>query len=234
VFFNFTAATTAIVPASATDVRRRNHTYNNDYEDSPPIGPLTPNPVLFPSGQNWSVRITDDDGAGNVGWRTARPDWNTDLDITVNGIRDDDLDPLSQMPDWFLDNNWHQFVHAAISGANLPASPTTSGTGTCVVPPAGNTTDQCLTVRLNAAATPVDVRDDVAALVIASGPALAGQDRVAGTPPCTSHPNFLCDYFETPNDDDEGASRNLVFGRALRDTLSVTATYNDQVRTVPP
>ncbi|MEJ2090240.1 MAG: hypothetical protein P8Y69_17620, partial [Gammaproteobacteria bacterium] len=194
--------------------------------------------------QSWSVRISDDDGTPgtcthlspprNCGWRLAVRDGNTDLVINkFEGIRYE-IEVPGELPGWFVENNWQHFVHAAISGANLPATVSTSGDGACETPPlgAGNEDDDCLTVEYNAAM----VRDDVEALVLGPGAALAAlpQDRNAGTA-CAPQPAFLCDYFEAPNSADfSPAPRNLVFGRAMGDTFSVSNTFNDQIRTIPP
>ena len=168
------------------------------------------------------------------GWRLAVRDLSTDLVISkFEGIRYE-IDVPNELPGWFVENNWHHFVHSAISGANLPTTASTSGDGSCETPPlgAGNEDDDCLTVEYSLAM----VRDDVEALLISPGAALTAlpQNRNAATA-CASQPAFLCDYFETPNSADYSpAARNLVFGRALSDTFSVSGTFNDQIRTVPP
>jgi hypothetical protein len=55
------------------------------------------------------------------------------------------------------------------------------------------------------------------------------------TTPCPGQtPATFCDYFEGPNSNDESPSRNLTFGRTPADTFSVTTTFNDHVRAVPP
>ncbi len=228
VWFNFTANVTTVVSPTATSVRRRNHTYNGPYD-----GPVIPVAAPDMPQETWSVRITDDDGILVPGWRLAVRDASTDLVINkFDGIRYE-IDVPNELPAWFVDNNWQHFVHAAISGAHLPATAATSGDGICETPPIGpgNENDDCLSIAFNA----TTVRDDVAALVVGPGavlPAIA-QDRNAGTA-CPSHPAFLCDYFESPNSDDESPSRNMIFGRALANTFSVSNAFNDQIRAVPP
>jgi hypothetical protein len=229
VWFNFTAQTTTIVAPTGTDVRRRNHTYSGTN-----YGWVTALAAPDLPQETWTIRITDDDGILTPGWRLAVRDLDTDLVISkFEGIRYE-IDVPNELPVWFVENNWHHFVHTAISGANLPATASTSGDGNCTTPPlgAGNEDDDCLTVEYNLAM----VRDDVEAVVIGPGAALTvlPQDRNTATA-CTSQPAFMCDYFESPNSTDYSpAPRNLVFGRALGDTFSVSGTFNDQIRTVPP
>ncbi len=228
VWFNFTADTTTIVPPTGATGRRRNHTFigNNG-------GPVTP--LLAPDlPQNaWSVHIEDDNGTNRAYRRAARVP-GTNLDVTITGIHYEDLDVPGDLPRWFVDNKWHHFVHVALSGANAPTSGTTTGSGTCLVPPAGDATNQCLTVRFSGTM----VRPDVAALVIGPGTMLTAQDRITATTPCSGQsppkPAIFCDYFEGPNSNDESPSRNLTFGRTPSDTFSVTTTFNDHVRAVPP
>ena len=246
IWFNFTADTTTIVAPTATTPRTRNHTLNANTPYTDPIGPV---PMLLPAGQTFSVRVIDDDGtpgacaplgtATNCGWRTAEPDFDTDLTITqFDGIRYEIAVP-DELPAWFVDNNWHQFVHGAASGANLPATASTSGDGTCTPPPPvppfvlADEPDYCLTIEYNA----VRVRDDVEALVIGSGAALAAQDRDAAGACPAAQPSFLCEYFESPNSRDfapDPATRNVVFGRVPANTFETSATFNDQIRPVPP
>jgi hypothetical protein len=227
VWFNFTADTTTVVAPTATDVRRRNHTYdgNNDGWVTALAAPDLPQ-------ETWSVRITDDDGVLTPGWRLAVRDLSTNLEITkFEGIRYE-IGVPDELPAWFVDNNWHQFIHGAVSGANVPfVAATSSGDGNCTWPPtgAGNEPDDCLTIQFNAAT----VRDNVEALVIGPGSVLAAQDRNTATA-CAPQPAFLCDYFETPNSDAEATTRNLIYGRTPANTFEVSSTFNDQIRAVPP
>jgi hypothetical protein len=227
VWFNFTADTTTIVAPTTTDVRRRNHTYNgnNDGWVTAVAAPDLPQ-------ETWSVRITDDDGVLPPGWRLAVRDLSTDLVINkFEGIRYE-IGVPDELPAWFVDNNWHQFIHGAVSGAKVPfVAAISSGDGNCTTPPtgAGNEADDCLTIQFNA----TTVRDDVEALVIGPGSVLAAQNRNTTTG-CAPQPDFLCDYFETPNSDIEATTRNLIYGRAPANTFEVGATFNDQIRAVPP
>jgi len=237
--FNFTADTTNVIGSTATTSRTRNHTFNDqDYES--PIGPV---PLLVPAGQTWSVRVIDNQPlvpgtcvplgtATNCGWRTSEPDGDSNLEITqFDGIRYEIVVP-NELPAWFVDNNWHHFIHGVVSGANVPAvAGISSGDGTCTTPPtgAGNEPDDCLTIQYNA----TTVRDDVDALVLSPGAVLAAQNRNAFTA-CAPQPDFLCDYFETPNSDIEATTRNLIYGRAPTNSFEVSTTFNDQIRVVPP
>jgi len=236
VWFNFTADTTTITALTATDVRRRSHTYNGPNYGPVPVlaAPDMPqkwsvgNPCA--SGCAWTIHVEDTDGV-NVGWRRAERDSNTDLVINkFDGIRYEIAVP-DELPSWFAENNWHHFVHSTISGANLPVTASTSGDGTCRTPPlgAGNENDDCLTIQYNGAT----VRDDVEALVIGPGAVLAAQDRSTATA-CAPQPAFLCDYFEGPNSDPEATTRNLIYGRVPANTFAVTGTFNDRIRAVPP
>jgi hypothetical protein len=120
-------------------------------------------------------------------------------------------------------------VHTAVSGAYLPATATTSGSGACVPFAAPGTEDNdCLIVEFAG----TTLRTNVDALVIGAGPVAAGQDRSTATA-CTQ-PAFFCDYYETLNNDVEPTARNLVYGRDLRTTFGSSAAFNDQVRVVSP
>jgi hypothetical protein len=241
VWFNFTSSTPPVIVApTATSPRTRNHTLDEDtpYTD---IGPV---PLLTSAGQTWSVRVIHDDGTPtalpcpppdgplkNCSWVTAEPDGDTDLWILqFDGIRyeigvPDEL----ELPRWFVDNNWHHFIYASISDDALPGG-NADADADCATP-----VNTCLTVQFNGTM----VRDDVAALVIGPGTTLTAQDRITATTLCSGQsppkPAIFCDYFEGPNSDDESPStRNLVFGRTPSDTFSVTTTFNDQIRAVPP
>jgi hypothetical protein len=227
VVFNFTADTTTVVAPTDSDVRRRNHTFLGNYD-----GPVTPVAAPDLPQTTWSVRITDDDGVLTPGWRLAVRDSSTDLWIAkFEGIRYE-LDVPNELPTWFVDNDWHRFIHGVVSGANVPTvAGVSSGDGICTTPPtgAGNEPDDCLTIQYSAAT----VRNDVEALVIGPGAVLAAQDRDTATA-CAPQPAFLCDYFEAPNSDAEATTRNLIYGRTPTNTFEVSGTFNDLIRAVPP
>jgi hypothetical protein len=231
VWFNFTAdpADTTITAPTATDVRRRNHTYNGtNYGPVTPLAaPDMPQKWTSPCCA-WTIHIEDTDGA-NTGWRRAERDASTDLVIyKFDGIRYE-IGVGDELPTWFVENNWHHYVHTAVSGAYLPATATTSGSGACVPFAAPGTEDNdCLIVEFAG----TTLRTNVDALVIGAGPVAAGQDRSTATA-CTQ-PAFFCDYYETLNNDVEPTARNLVYGRDLRTTFGSSAAFNDQVRVVSP
>lgn len=227
VWFNFDADTTTITDPTFADVRRRSHTYNG-----PNNGP--PTPLVAPDipQQAWSVHVEDTDGS-NVGWRRAERDASTDLVINITGIRYEQLDAQVadyDLPPWFVDNNWHHFVHAALSGAHAPQlGGTSTGDGACSPPPV-SAQDDCLTIQYDTAGTPSTVRSDVEALVIGSGSVLVAQDRDAPIPAsCPPHADVFCDYYESPNVD-----ADLIFGRQLWNTFEVDTAFNDQIRVVSP
>lgn len=239
------------IRATCSKPRSWNNCQSDGTENSPPMpdpsrfGAATPpelNPAPFlpqdrdatpGDNETWIVRITDENGA-NVGQRAVVIDHDTRGRMTLSGIRYE-IDVTNELARWFVDNDWHRFVHAAVAGAHVPAlAGTSSGDGSCTSPPVGpgNEADDCLIIQYNAAT----VRNDVEALVIAPGAVLAAQDRTTATGPtaCAGQPPFLCDYFEAPNSDAEATARNLVFGRALGNTFDVDTTFNDQIRAVPP
>jgi hypothetical protein len=223
VWFNFMADTTTVVPPTGATGRRRNHTFNGANNGPPP--PL-PAPDLPQNA--WSVHIEDDDGT-NRAWRRAERDASTDLVITITGIRYEDLDVPGDLPRWFVDNKWHHFIYASVSDDALPGG-NADADADCTTP-----VNSCLTVQFSGTA----VRDDVAALVVGPGTMLTTQNRTTASTLCVGQtppkPAIFCDYFEAPNSDDESPStRNLIFGRAPSDTFSVTTTFNDHIRAVPP
>ena len=124
----------------------------------------------------------------------------TDLEYDLSVARDG-------IPRWFVDNGWHRYIHAAVSGEETGGSG--SSPGRCI-----GTGSGCLT--LNASGV---VRTDVPALLVGSGPALPGQNRDACGGTC------LGEYFESPDNANGGDS-------ATRAALS--GDFNDQVRVVGP
>ena len=124
----------------------------------------------------------------------------TDLEYDLSVARDG-------IPRWFVDNGWHRYVHAAVSGEETGASG--SSPGRCI-----GTGSGCLTLNASGA-----VRTDVPALLVGSGPALPGQNRDECGGTC------LGEYFESPDNANGGDS-------ATRAALS--GDFNDQVRVVGP
>jgi hypothetical protein len=215
VWFNFTAnpGATTITAPTATDVRRRNHTF-----DGPNNGPVTPLPAPDMPQNAWAVHVEDTDGV-NRGWRRAERDGSTNLVINkFEGIRYE-IGVGDELPAWFVENNWHHFIYAALSndvvfGGNADAD------DDCSTP-----VDTCLSIQYNA----VPVNTALNAVVIGPGPVLVAQDRTIGDCDGDSvFDDFLCAYFEIPNND-----LDRVFGRAPANTFEVNATFNDHVRPVP-
>jgi hypothetical protein len=221
VWFNFTASTTTIVAPTGTDVRRRNHTYSGTN-----YGWVTALAAPDLPQETWTIRITDDDGILTPGWRLAVRDLDTDLVISkFEGIRYE-IDVPNELPGWFVENNWHHYIYAAISDDAVGGG---DADNDCTTP-----ANSCLTVQLAGA----PVRNDVDAVVVSPGTMLTAQDRDTATTLCPGQappkPAVFCDYFESPNSDDESPGSNLIFGRTPINIFSVTAAFNDHVRPVPP
>ena len=139
--------------------------------------------------------------------RTLTADTGTFATFTFTDL-EYDLSPVQDgVPRWFVDNGWHRYVHAAVSGEETAASATS--TGACIG--AGM---NCLTVNASGV-----VRTDVPAVLVGSGPALPGQNRAGCGAGC------LGEYFEPPDNASGGDS-------ATRAPLA--ADFNDQVRVVGP
>jgi len=200
-------------PPTSTDVRRRTLSVTSG------ALPMSPS-------RSWSVRITDDDGI-NQGRRDIAIDGNTGGEITLSGIRydlsvayDGKDDRRDELPEWFIENDWHHFIHAAFS-ADAVAGGNGDGDDDCTTP-----VDDCLT--LMAAGRPVSMR--VRALVISTGPALARQDRSIGD--CDGDgiaDDFLCAWLEGDNSD---TSTPVLADTYVRGEFS--RHFNDQVRIVDP
>jgi len=141
-----------------------------------------------------SVTLPTDTVTGTIHVRGV----HADPTMAGEGVPDGDED----LPAWFGTHRWHGLVYLALAD-RLPGSCTPGTTCLELVDDSG----------------PSD-RDDVEALVLATGDALSDQDRVAGTPLC----GFLCDYLE----DENAEGLPLVF---KKDRAS--AEFNDQPRLIP-
>ena len=139
--------------------------------------------------------------------RTLTADTGTVATFTFTGL-EYDLSPAQDgIPQWFVDNDWHRYVHVAVSGEET--APGGVPSGACI----GAGTN-CLTVNASGVG-----RTDVPAVLVGSGPALPGQNRAGCGAGC------LGEYFEPPDNASGGDS-------ATRAPLA--ADFNDQVRVVGP
>ena len=172
------------------------------------------------------MRITDDDGV-NQGRRDLAIDADTGGEITLSGVRydlsvvyDGKDDARDELPEWFVENEWHHFIYAAFS-ADAVAGGNGDGDDDCTTP-----VDNCLTLMAAGRPVPAGVR----ALVIASGAALAHQDRSIGD--CDGDgvaDDFLCAYLEGDNSDKSTPARADTYVRG-----TFTRQFNDQMRIVDP
>jgi hypothetical protein len=219
-FFSVVDKTPEVMPPTSADSRRRALSISGSLlpearslsHDHPPLWSEVP----------WSIRITDDDGV-NRGRRDIRIDSDTAGAITLTGIRfdmsivyDDIDDVRDELPEWFVENNWHHFIYAAFSGDAVAG-----GGGECSTP-----VNRCLTLTVDGTV----VRNDVRALLVSAGSAWPHQDRITGD--CDSDgvgDDFLCAYFDGDNGDKSTVSQHDVYAR---DRYSVG--FNDQVRIVEP
>jgi hypothetical protein len=202
-----------VIPPTSGDVRRRSLTVNG--------ARLTASPATA-----WSVRITDDDGT-NQGTREFAIDSDTGGALNVGGIRydlsvvyDDVDDARDELPEWFVENEWHHYIHAAFS-ADAVAGGNADGDGDCATP-----ANDCLT--LNVAGRRIN--RGVRALLISSGVPLARQDRSLGD--CDGDglgDDHLCTYLEGDNSDVSTPIRADTYSRG-----KFSALFNDQVRIIDP
>jgi len=211
--FDFTDASPTVTPPTPADARRRTLL-------------VAPNSPPKSSPASAVIRIRDDDGA-NSGQRDITIDPNTRGAITLSGIRydlsvvyDDVDDARDELPEWFVENNWHHFIYAALS-KDAVAGGNADGDGDCSTP-----VDRCL--RLTVAGK--TVRSDVRALLVSSGGQWAVQDRSIGD--CDGDgffDDFLCAYFEEENSDKSTPDAVDTYARNR-----LSAAFNDQLRIVDP
>lgn len=202
-----------VIPPAARDPRRRTLVVSRARLASPPAA-------------TWNVRITDDDGV-NRGSREVSVDSDTGGAIVVSDIRydlsvvfDDVVDDRDELPEWFVENDWHHFIHAAFS-ADAVAGGNGDGDDDCTTP-----VDDCLTLMVAGRPVPTGVR----ALVISSGAVLAHQDRAVGD--CDGdgiRDEYLCAWLEGDNGDRSTAAEADTYVRG-----EFSRHFNDQVRIVDP
>ena len=151
------------------------------------------------------LTVTDfDSGNNEVGKGTIR----TTLTSTIQ-VRKIRLYPI--LPDWYHDNNWHEYMYGALAPAYQP-----SGDKVCNIPA------ECLTVTNNG-----NDRNDLQVVVMSAGRALDSTLLRPAPTYDTSNPaqtrgsNNLYDYFDSMNNSSEGT----IFDRQW----PLSSTFNDQV-----
>ena len=202
-----------VTAPTSSDVRRRSLSADIMTTPIPPAG-------------SWNVRITDHDGFG-MGQRDVVVDADTRGDIVLSDIRYelsvvyDGIDnERDELPEWFVENNWHHFIYAAVSQDAVPGG-NADGDDDCATP-----VDTCLRVNVGGRT----VRRDVRALLVSAGARWTGQDRSIGDCDADGIPDdVLCAYFEGDNSD---KSRPVAVDTYARDSFS--AHFNDQLRIVEP
>jgi hypothetical protein len=178
------------------------------------------------TSMSWNVRITDDDGV-QQGRRELTVDADTRGTITLSGIRydlsvvyDGIDDARDELPEWFVENDWHHFIHAAFS-ADAVAGGNGDGDDDCRTP-----VDDCLTLMAAGRPVPRGVR----ALLISSSAALSHQDRSIGD--CNGDgiaDDHLCAWLEGDNSDRSTPVRADTYVRG-----EYSRQFNDQVRVIDP
>ena len=163
-------------------------------------------------GRNWEMACADTEcststASGMSVERTLTVDTGTLATFTFTNLEYDLSVVRDGIPQWFVDNGWHRYVHAAVSEEETGGSG--SSPGRCI-----GTGTGCLTLNASGAA-----RTDVPVLLVGSGPVLPDQDRDGCGGTC------LGEYFELPDNANGGDS-------ATRAALS--GDFNDQVRVVGP
>ena len=150
--------------------------------------------------------------AGRLAWEGIR------FDLSV--VYDDVDDTRDELPEWFVENNWHHFIYVALS-ADAVAGGNTDGDGDCKTP-----VNTCLTLNASGRVA----RSDVRALVISASAGLPHQNRTIGD--CDGDgvaDDFLCAYLEGDNSDRTTPTAADTYARNR-----YSAQFNDQVRIVAP
>ncbi|NIR28069.1 MAG: hypothetical protein GWN84_01775 [Gammaproteobacteria bacterium] len=169
--FTFGEGSVTTDDPTASDVRRRTVSLAD------PLDPSAADVI--------SVVDTNTDTAAQTGAGSLRIDADTTGTLAVGGIHYDLAVP-EELPQWFVDSRWHEFVYVGLSEGYVPGAPADCGG---LNPP-------CLTL-LNW----YPPQDDKWALVLSAGSELAAQDRGTGT---------LASYFEGEN----GTAGDDTFERA--------------------
>ena len=173
---------------------------------------LPPSFAASVRGRNYEVACADSACSTTVVTgmsveRTLTVDTGTVATFTFSDLEHDLSVARDGVPRWFVDNGWHRYVQAMVSGEETGAGGTSPGR--CITSGSG-----CLVLDARGAA-----RSDVPALLIGAGPALPHQERNGCGGAC------LAEYFEPPGNTAGGDS-------ATRAVLA--ADFNDQIRVVGP
>ena len=164
-------------------------------------------------GRNHDAASTDADcsaiieNGGKSAERTLTVDTGTLGTFTFTGLEYDLSVSRDGVPRWFVDNEWHRYLYAAVSSAETGAGG--PAPGGCIGSGSG-----CLTVNASGG-----IRTDVPAFLIGAGPALPGQARTGCGTAC------LGEYFEPPD--------NAAGGDAATRAV-LAADFNDQIRVIGP
>lgn len=163
-------------------------------------------------GRNYEVACADSACTATVTTgmsveRTLTVDTGTVATFTFADLEHDLSVARDGVPRWFVDNGWHRYVQAAVSGEETGAGGSTPGR--CIATGSG-----CLVLDASGSA-----RTDVPALLIGSGPALPHQVREGCGGICRG------EYFEPPGN---------VMGGDSATRAALAADFNDQIRVVGP
>ena len=166
-------------------------------------------PADDPAATQLRIRIVDRNSEGEIiGTAQLDPGAGTTGSLTVSGIHYF-LEPGVDIPIWLVDNNWHHLMFAAVAAGHV------DGGDGCT--PGSN----CLQLDVDGVYAH---RDDVHALVVSAGHALAGQARQT-MPACAVGSEGFCHFFELENRDS---------GDDRFEDREADASFNDRVRVVAP
>jgi len=132
-------------------------------------------------------------------------------------VADTDVDTDDgNLPRWFLQNRWQEYVFASYADALNPTQIAANPSGDCV---AGT---DCLSVEVQ---VPLGaVHNDRRAVVLIAGAELSSQDRSASGA-------AVSDYFE---DENAEADTDTTLPYSVFDRADVDDTFNDQLSAVTP
>lgn len=199
-----------------TDIRIAVGTFDpsTDTEDPDASSPRTRSLTATTAGGDSQWVVTEEikyDNAGSEETVTGTGTLDT-TSTTVGNLTVSDiyyyLDEETELPSWFVDNNWHRLIYFAAAADYLGG-----GDGNCQFPSLP-TPPTCLALEVFAGTT---VATDVGIAVVTAGGLISGQDRAAGVP-------VLAQYYE----DADVASNS--FGPTVSYRPRGDAANNDQVQ----